>query len=495
MWVEKMKSGVFTRLPGLPRLSSPYRYVVLGILAVGIIFARAVAPVASQIAYPWSKPIDITQPSDSTIGAFGILLCDQYQNVHLLWSDLSDKGAAIFYRHDVEGGWDLPIDVLATGTPVAVYLDAAISNVDDVLHLVWQDAYIGGNLLYSNVALRNAGNARSWSAPQVLAQNTGAGSLAVDAGGTIHLVYGTTGAGGMRPMVNYIKSEDGGETWSEPIVIFSVIATAPSDIWGEIAADDTNRLYVGVTWRSQEYGVQSEVGYVLSADAGRTWSEYRRVEVPSVPFPGVSKLVPYAFGNEVHLTWHSPKRMHQWSSDGGITWSSPVEIMPLGAAFGGANHLAQDSAGNVHVVTAVADGVFSATWNGTQWGLPERIDDRYIDPHGQNMVVCQGNQLHVVYYDRTGDNTVWYAHRELAAPHIDRRPFPTPTPPAPVASTLAESQPTPQVTPTAVRQWSQATAPVVNPGASDLFFPLLASVSSVLALIALVFVLRRRLER
>lgn len=493
--MKEMKSSVSTLLIISLRLIARYTRVGVGLLAVGAILASAVVPVASQIAYPWSKPIDITQPSDSTIAAFGVLLCDPYQNVHLLWSDLSDRGAAIFYRTDVEGGWGLPIDVLATGTPVAVYLDAAISNADDVLHLVWQDAYIGGNLLYSNVALRNAGNARAWSAPQVLAQNTGAGSIAVDASGTLHLVYGTTGAGGMRPTVNYIKSEDGGETWTEPVVIFSVIATAPSDVWGEIAADDTNRLYVGVTWRSQEYGMQSEVGYVLSADAGWTWSAYRRVEVPSVPFPGVSKLVPYVFGKEVHLTWHSPKRMHQWSSDGGLTWSSPVEIMPLGAAFGGPNHLVQDSAGNVHVVTAVADGVFSATWNGTQWGLPERIDDRYIDPHGQNMVVCQGNQLHVVYYDRTGENTVWYAHREVAAPHIDRQPFPTPTFSAPVASTTTEPQPTAAATAPAVGPWSQAAAPVVNPAASDLFFPLLVSVFSVLVVIVLAFVLRRRLER
>lgn len=478
-------------------MSSRCARIVLVLIVVGLAFSWPVADVTSQIAYPWSKPIDITQPSDSDIGAFAVLLCDQYQNVHLLWSHLADSGAAIFYRNDVEGSWGLPIDVLAVATPVAVYLDAAISDVDDTLHLVWQDAYIGGNLLYSTVSLRNADNSRSWSSPRILAQNTGAGTIVVDSTGTIHLVYGTVGAGGMRPTVNYIKSEDSGETWSEPVASFSTITTSPSDIWGEIAVDDNNHIYVGVTWRSQEYGVQSEVGYVLSSDGGQTWSEYERVEVPSEPFPGVSKLVPYAFGNEVHLTWHNPSRMHQWSSNGGVTWSSPVEIMPLGAAFGGPNHLVKDSAGTVHVVVAVADGVFSATWGGTRWSIPERIDSRYIDPHGQTMVVCQGNQLHVVYYDRTGDNTVWYANREVAAPHIDRRPFPTPTAPTPVASadtTALALQPTVEIaTPEGAAAWSGAAA--FTQATSDLILPLFLSVSSVLVLIVLVFIVRRRVGR
>ena len=48
--------------------------------------------------------------------------------------------------------------------------------------------------------------------------------------------------------------------------------------------------------------------------------------------------------------------------------------MPLAAAFGGRNELTQDSAGVVHVVTAVGDGVYSASWNGAEWSAPEQID-------------------------------------------------------------------------------------------------------------------------
>ncbi|MBN2391116.1 MAG: exo-alpha-sialidase [Anaerolineae bacterium] len=453
--------------------------------------AWIVKTTVSQSNYQWSKSVDITQPSYSDVSAFGILLCDQYQNVHLLWSHLADDGAAIFYRNDVEGSWGSPIDVLAFTDPVAVYLDAAISDVNNTLHLVWQNAYLGGDLYYSSASLPDADNARSWSQPRALAQNTGAGSIATDAQGTIHLVHGTSGGDGLYLAVNYLRSQDDGKTWSEPAIVFSTLATVPSDVWGEIAADDQGRLYVGITWRSQEYGVQSEVGYVLSPDGGQTWSEYERVEATGTTFQGVTKLVPYAFGNgEVHLTWHDPRRMHQWSFDGGVTWNAPVEIMPLGAAFGGPNDLVRDSAGTVHVVTAVADGVFSAAWDGKRWGPPERIDDRYIDPHGQHMVVCQGNQLHVVYYDRIGDNTVWYAFREVEAPHIARQSFPASTsllPDAPTA-TVPVSQTGDSLIHNVI---SETAEPAIDKASSEPIRPLIVSALVVFVFITIVFVLKR----
>ncbi len=102
--------------------------------------------------------------------------------------------------------------------------------------------------------------------------------------------------------------------------------------------------------------------------------------------------------------------------------------MSLGAAFGGVNELVKDSAGTIHVILAVADGVYTLPWDGVRWGDPEQIDNRYIDPHEQHMIVCQGNQLHVVYYDRTGQNTVWYTTRQVSGPNKARQPLPTEKP-------------------------------------------------------------------
>jgi hypothetical protein len=43
------------------------------------------------------------------------------------------------------------------------------------------------------------------------------------------------------------------------------------------------------------------------------------------------------------------------------------------------------------------------------------------------MVVCRGNELHVVYDDRVEeDTTVWYSNRRVDAPHIDQQQIPGP---------------------------------------------------------------------
>ena len=101
-----------------------------------------------------------------------------------------------------------------------------------------------------------------------------------------------------------------------------------------------------------------------------------------------------------------------------------MTIIELGAAFGGINQLAKDSAGVLHAITAVGDGVFHSIWKNGAWGPGEALDKRFIDPHGQQLVVCQGNRLHVAYYDRTGENEIWYASKTTDAAEIARTRFP-----------------------------------------------------------------------
>ena len=406
-------------------------------LTIGSAFLWTSVGQAQQISSQWSRPVDITLPSDSPWSLLGLLLCDQYQNVHVLWADHLADGATISYRNDVSGNWSVPTDVLVVSAPdVIVGLNAVIANNTDTIHVVWRDVWTAGSLYYSQVSLLDASNPRAWSRPWIMANDVIDAKLQVDPAGTIHLVYAVSEGDALQQMIFHIKSTDNGNTWSEPVVVVSLMSPLPSKTVVNTAIDDAGRIHVGVALRSQDYGTYSEVGYVRSTDGGQTWSAYKLVDKMGSTFQGVEKIAPYAFGkDEVHLTWHNPTRLHQWSLDGGETWSQPIEIMTLGAAFGGENQLVKDSAGNLYVVTAEANGVYSAKWDGTRWGLPERIDDRPIDPHGQNMIVCQGNQLHVVYYDRTGDNTVWYSSRRVDAPAIGRRPLPVSTPqPTPVAA-------------------------------------------------------------
>jgi hypothetical protein len=253
----------------------------------------------------------------------------------------------------------------------------------------------------------------------------------VDKDGVVHIVFAASDSEALAFDVIHIMSEDGGETWSEPTLVYYSSFTQPTYIRTEMAIDDRNRIHVGLTIRSQKYADYSEVGYIRSVDGGRTWDKYRRIADKSTAtdWQGVEWIAPYAFGeDEVHLTWHQPSRMHMYSMDGGESWTTPDNIMSLGAAFGGPNHLAKDSSGAIHAITAWSDGVYSVDWDGGEWGPPQQIDSRPIDPHGQHIYICQGNQLHALFFGLIGDDAVWYSNRTVGARHIERKPLPAPQP-------------------------------------------------------------------
>jgi hypothetical protein len=376
----------------------------------------------------WTNPVDITGGVSVNTNQYDTLACDPYQNVHLFWADQSEYGAAIFYRNNAGGDWSFPSDILAVRDTNVNYLRSAISTDPDMVHLSWVNLTFNGVMYYSNASLSKAGEPSEWLPPYVIATGVSNSDIDVDPSGNIHLVYSSSDEVGINNDVYHMISSDSGTTWTEPELIFSRTFAQPSfiQVWEDI--DGKGRVHVGLTMRSQEYGLTSEVGYMRTIDDGGSWDEYKLLDNKGTAWQGVAWIEPFAFGDdEIHLTWHDPRRMHSWSMDGGKTWSQPEEIMALGAAFGGPNELTKDSLGTVHVVTAVADGVYSAEWKNQRWSTPEQIDTRHIDPHGQHITTCGGNKLHVTYYDRVGDETVWYSTRELRAPSIESKPIPQPT--------------------------------------------------------------------
>jgi hypothetical protein len=351
------------------------------------------------------------------------LMCDRYQTVHAFWAEREGQAAAIFTRNDAGGTWSNPARVLATRGVLHTHLSGVIT-MDDAVHLVWTSA-VRGALMYSRAPLGRTANPTAWIEPKVLARDVDSGSLTADQAGVLHVSYGTSDFEARVHTVAYIRSADHGQTWSASIPALALdTPVASTAVTPTIAVDGQGRVHVTWQLRSYAYGAYSRIGYLRSTDQGRTWSV--PVELgASETRPGVAIPAVFAFGDdEIHLTYDVPDRFHQWSPDGGATWSTPVSIISLGAAFGGANQLTKDSAGVLHVVAAVSNGVYHATWNGKTWSAADAIDRRNIDPHHQQIVACQGNQLHVVYDDRTGEHEIWYSTRRVTAPSIAQQPVP-----------------------------------------------------------------------
>jgi len=472
------------------------RYSLKTLLLLGIFFFQS-SVILAQVTSPiWRNPIDMTQASTSSNALFPLVLCDQYENTHILWSDRFGE-SALFYMNDISGDWSAPMDVITNADDIRnmIKLSAVIDDSTDILHVLWVDQWIKGVLHYSQVPISEASNPRAWMKSVPLALGTENGSIDVDPEGNLHLVYGTSGDDNLEVGIDYIRSSDSGETWSTPINVVSKKVPFPSDPYAEIAVDETGRVHVGITYRSQDYGSYSEVGYARSVDGGFTWSDYELIDDLGTAWQGVSTISPYAFGeNEIHLTWHDPRRMHRWSNDGGSTWSEPDQVMPLGAAFGGPNALTQDSSGAVHLVTAINEGVYSARWDGSMWGPPERIEDREIDPHGQEIAICQGNKLQIVYHDRNDSQKIWYSNRTVDAPRLNRQPMPlADLSIAEVSSSTSSTTPTPDNENSLQESQESIEIPEnANQNPANPLTPLMIASGIVTALIIIVILFKRR---
>lgn len=422
------------------------RQLLSTVCLFGLIFYLNMPIIAQGEDGTWSAPIDITQPSDAHHPQYGVIQCDSYQRAHIFWADNVDSGdgiPAIFYRNDADGEWSMPNAVITPPGPV-VQLRVATSRKNDTLHLLWMDGVGNVTVYHSSASLTKASDARAWLPPDPLVDQTESAALQIDSSGTVHLVYVKPGVNSAQHVVFYSQSVDDGLTWSAPTTVATPTSALPSHVQLEMAVDDRGRIHVGITVQSLDYGAENSVGYARSVDGGRTWMKYLLVQDKGTGFQGVAWIAPFAFGDdEVFLTWHDPRRMYQRSTDGGESWGPPAEIMPLGAAFGGANPIVQDSGGLLHVVVAAGQGVYILDWNGRSWGPPQRIENRKLDPHGQTLAVCQGNRLHAVYYDNyvtRGDlvdaqNRVWWAVRQLNTPRIAPQEPPGPNDQAPTAAT------------------------------------------------------------
>lgn len=401
-------------------------------LAVAIVGAHLLAfgpgrVLAQDGETGWTTPINISEVPD-LFSDSPALLCDKYENLHVIWIERDDEHAYIYYRHRSETGWSEPNSIHA---PESIkFLDGVIAG-DDVLHLLWFTN--DGRVEYSLSAIQDAGDARKWSIPLTLADGVGphrhvfggGGSIGVDPNDSLYVVFSKPeDATNRAHTLYYIQSSDGGQVWSAPVPVFSMNAAVPVSLFGSIKVDADAQLHVVWEIRSLEYGLYSQVGYMRSQDAGFSWDPPILL-AESDGFPGVAMPAVFVFGkNEVHLTWDTPARLHQWSSDGGETWSEPVLIMAAGAAFGGFNQLAIDSSGTLHVVSAEVAGVFHATWDGTGWIGRETVDSGDFDPHLQQLEVCEGNRLHVVYADLYGLNEIWYSARTIRGEHRAAVPIP-----------------------------------------------------------------------
>jgi len=417
--------------------------------------------VHAQGGEAWSTPVNLSNSLYPSM--FPDVAVDRAGNVYVVWSqyfrpDDGGWGDAISFAMWDGNVWSEANDIYTAPPFNTAHLPAIAVDSRGSIHLIWLQGY---RLLYGHAwSQHEPWKTQSWSEPQGLSQgDTYWNDIVVDGRDRIHVVWSETEVG-----LVYARSVDGGETWSEPMGI------AQRDS-GQVmlASDGEDGLYV--TWAHVWGNVVDTwpVYFSYSQDAGQTWSEPvdlaesqpDKYEWPNVAVDGQGM---------VHLVFYRPfikSFCHRtfFPQDG--TWSD-LQVVNTGLVMEyGHPGLAIDSDDHLHAVVPTSGtgcGVFHTMWNGHEWSPMTRISKNTVGKasHMGRLVIGQGNQLHVVWFDflegsigglwesPRGRVDVFYSTSVTAA---------HPTPPVPLPAAPNTSPPGQAVT-------TPTAAPVAPPSAT-----------------------------
>jgi hypothetical protein len=401
-------------------------------------------------------------------------VADQYGYVHCFWTEASLEGGRTTIKYARFDGttWSKPNDIYVTGAGIANV--SPFVDQQGIVHIAWAEGLIGP-AFYTYAPANNALSAQSWAKPIRIDVPARIVYLRGDSKGVLHILYidQTDQAG-----VYYIRSEDQGNTWSDPLWLDPDILPShiPDSLNFEI--DENDGLHAAWFYGTREENETADwVRYAHSLDGGHTWSTPftidRFVEGSNHNLTTASpKMI--VQGQTVHVIWAAgslPYRNHRFSTDAGRTWSAPVQIFGElhGQAFDG---LAVDRAGRVHFFGQIRYpmGIYHAYWDQNRWSTPslvyliaeegseEGIGDR-VHAHYTLPVVRAGNQLVLTFTDGPADpnRRLFVMYRNLDdIPPLESLPTPVPTATSMALSGPTQEPPTPMPSPTAIAPLSES---------------------------------------
>jgi Neuraminidase (sialidase) len=238
------------------------------------------------------------------------------------------------------------------------------------IHVVWNNLASGNwEIMYTG----STDDGVTWSAPLNISNSpTRPEQPAVAASGSnVHVVWDDNNPADTE--VLYARSTDGGATWLSPVNISNTPGISESQAIG--ASGDT----VHVVWRDPyPDSANWETLYVRSIDNGVTWSA--PMNISNTPENSGSTDIAVA-GDNIHAVWGDPtpgnwEILYARSTDGGTTWSAPVNLSNSSATSLLANVAAYGS--NVQVTWSDHDTawdimVIESTDNGATWSSPTTI--------------------------------------------------------------------------------------------------------------------------
>ena len=414
----------------------------MAILVVVLLSIVWIAPAQAQ-GTGWSEPYRLSSEDGKSSEAY--MVADQYGYVHCFWTEtLFENGNWVIKYSRFDGTtWTKPNDIYIS--TMGIRNVSPFVDKQGILHIAWAEGLVGP-AYYTYAPANDAIFAQNWAKPIQINVPARIVYLRADSKGVLHILYiDQTEATG----IYYIRSEDKGITWTEPVWLDPDIRPGytPNSLTFEL--DENDGLHAVWMYAAIDPTLEPDlVRYFHSLDGGHTWAtpfvidRYDEASNHNLTTAGPVMIVQ---GQTVHVIWAAgslPYRHHRYSTDAGLTWSATTQIFGElhGQAFDG---LAVDGADRVHFFGQIRYpmAIWHATWDQNRWSKPSTVYLISIDGSGEDVgvrvhahyslpVVRAGNQLVLTFTDGPADPNrrlfVMYSTMD-DVPSFENRPTPVPT--------------------------------------------------------------------
>jgi len=298
-----------------------------------------------------------------------------------------------------------------TGTSI----HPSVVAIDSIVLIVWFDFSLDSDGYgYGKVSfVRSTDYGETWSSKVVLVDEiTGAAKSDLSVfhyENSIYIVFLRNPPSGKDRIV-FVKSEDYGITWSSPYEIKTALLALN---YPNISAWQDN-IHV-VFLDNKDSGSWYEVYYMRSTDGGNSWSSATKISNVGEYFPCTPAVA--ASGSYVHVVWSDESwgRFYQVyyrrSEDGGMTWD-PVVRLTSDTLHSVKNPYIYVENSNVYIFYhkyGIGDIFYMySNDNGENWSSEIRLTDAISLSDLPSVTGYQGI-LHVLWYDtRDGNPEIYY---------------------------------------------------------------------------------------
>lgn len=382
----------------------PANWFLVGLL--GAILLGFVAPTMAAAPFrlqtdgfendpAWAPPVNVSQSGAASEPRVAV---DSNGRAHVIWRE--DEAGSFFYSVREDGVWQAPVPVRlpaqsGSGDPPALYDPILLADGLNRIHAFWKDE--DGRLFHSAVPAEAFATPNQWRLAQPLAESAVVFSVAADDSGNVYLGYVRDLDAEGAPAGIYFRQLPGeSQVWNESQLIFesayfrtvsadeaNVDVSATSPPQATATSNDTpdaNTPVPATVILAWDNPLQERVYVATSRDSGASWDAPvvvdARAPEDTAEDVGPNGIASYASGSEAHLTWiagHNSgcEQFHQWSQDGGRSWSAPASILAAASPCPSASALLSGASGMLFLMSRLGAETYLRAWNGTAWSDPE----------------------------------------------------------------------------------------------------------------------------